>query len=149
VVVWPGWQAWLLIWAGALGAGVVGYTLARWIARDWVMSQLPPRYQRLEGWVAANGLLAVVLARLLFFLAPPAHWALGLTRVSFGTLLLGSAFGFAPGTALVAFAGAELVEWVRGQPHTTWAAGLALLLVVVFVVRRWLARRAARRITPD
>jgi len=143
VVVWPAWQAWLLIWVGTVGAGVVGYSLARWIARDWVLARLPARFLRLEGWVAANALSAVILTRLLFFIAPPAHWALGLTRVSFGTLLLGTVLGFAPATALFAFAGAGLVEWLQHQPPEAFAIAVVGILAGVFVVRRVLARRAA------
>jgi len=141
IAVWPAWQAWLLIWAGTVGAGVVGYALARALGREWVMARLPERLRRLDGWVAAHALFAVILARLLFFLFPPAHWALGLTRVSLPTLVLGSALGFAPGTALFAFAGAELGGWLAKQPRETWAVLLAALLAVVLGVRRLRARR--------
>ncbi len=143
VLVWPAWQAWLLIWAGAVGAGIVGYSLARWIARDWVLARLPTRFLRLEGWVSANALSAVILARLIFFIAPPVHWALGLTRVSFGTLVLGTVLGFAPATALVAFAGAGLVRWLQQQPPKAFAIAIAGILAAILVGRRLLARRAA------
>lgn len=150
VAVWPPWQAWLLIWAGTVGAGVVGYSLARWIARDWVLARLPTRFLRLESWVAANALRAVIVTRLLFFIAPPAHWALGLTRVSFPTLLLGTLIGFAPATALIAFAGAGLLEWLQRQPPEAFALAIAGILVGILGVRRLLARRAAALgVAPD
>ncbi len=146
VLVWPPWQAWLLIWAGAVGAGVVGYSLARWLARDWVLARLPARFLRLESWVASNALRAVIATRLVFFILQPSLWALGLTRVSFPTLLLGSVIGFAPASAFIAFAGAGSLAWLQRQPAETFALAVSGLLVAVFVVRRVLARRAAARV---
>jgi uncharacterized membrane protein YdjX (TVP38/TMEM64 family) len=141
IAVWPAWQAWLLIWAGAVGAGAVGFALARTLARDWVAARQSARMQRLDAWVAANALLAVIGVRLAFFLMPWAHWALGLSRVRFRTLLLGSLIGFAPGSAFVAFAGAGAVDWLAEQSSATWGVVAALLLVSALVVRFVRARR--------
>jgi uncharacterized membrane protein YdjX (TVP38/TMEM64 family) len=143
IFVWPAWQAFLLIWAGSVGACIVGYSLARWIARDWVLARLPARFLRLESWVATNGLLAVIGTRLVFFIFQPSLWALGLTRVSFPTLLLGSVIGVAPASALFAFAGAAAIAWLQEQPPETFAFALAGGLAAFLVVRRVLARRAA------
>jgi len=150
VAVWPAWQAWLLIWAGAVGAGVVGYSLARWIARDWVQARLSLRFVRLDAWVARNALSAVILMRLFFFILQPAHWALGLSRVSFGTLVLGSVLGFAPTSALIAFSGAGLVAWLQRQPPEAWGLALAGILACVLVVHRiWSRRISALGVAPD
>jgi uncharacterized membrane protein YdjX (TVP38/TMEM64 family) len=143
VVVWPAWQAWLLIWAGALGAGIVGYSLARWIARDWVLERLPARFLRLERWFAGNALLAVIATRLCFFILQPSLWAVGLMRVSLPTLVLGSLIGFAPWSALFAFGGAQAIAWLQRQPPEAFGLVLAGVLAVFLVVRRVLARRAA------
>lgn len=143
IVVWPTWQAWLLIWAGSVGACIVGYSLARWIARDWVLARLPSRFLRLEGWVARNALLAVIGTRLVFYIFQPSLWALGLTRVSFPTLVLGSVIGVAPASALFAFAGAAAIAWLQQQPPETFALALVGGLAAFLVVRRVLARRAA------
>src|SRR5262245_13127911 len=42
-VLWPAWEAFLLLWAGSLGAGLVGYGFARGIGRRFVEAHLPRR----------------------------------------------------------------------------------------------------------
>jgi uncharacterized membrane protein YdjX (TVP38/TMEM64 family) len=111
--------------------------------RDWVLARLPARFLRLDGWVASNALLAVIGTRLTFFIFQPSLWALGLTRVSFPTLVLGSVIGFAPASAFVAFAGAGAIAWLQRQPPEAFALVLAGGLAAILVVRRVLARRAA------
>ncbi|MEN8184526.1 MAG: VTT domain-containing protein, partial [Myxococcota bacterium] len=100
-LVWPPAQAFLLTWLGALGAAAFGFAFARWLARDWVADRLPARFRRIDERIGERPLVSVILVRLLFFLAPPAHWVLGLSRVGFGPYLLGSAIGYLPGIALV------------------------------------------------
>ncbi len=150
VAVWPAWQAWLLIWAGAVGAGIVGYSLARWIARDWVQARMSLRFVRLDTWVDRNPLRAVILMRLVFFIFQPAHWALGLSRVSFGTLVLGTLIGFAPTSALIAFGGAGLFAWLQRQPAEAWGLALAGVLASFLIARRlWMRRVAALGPAPN
>ena len=65
---WPLWQAYLLSWAGSIGAGIVGFSFARWIGRDWVKQRLPERLTRYDERLAERGLLTVIIVRLVFFL---------------------------------------------------------------------------------
>ena len=135
---WP--TLFALSWLGAVGAGIVGFVFARLLARDQVRSRIPERLRAYEDRLERSPLLGVILVRLAFFLWPPAHWLLGLSRVRFGTFVLGSMIGFAPGMAVFTWLGKSLVEEVTDFPLTGIAAVLVALLLGLFF-RRWLRSR--------
>ncbi|HEX5068132.1 MAG TPA: VTT domain-containing protein [Myxococcota bacterium] len=139
-VLWPPWEASLLIWLGAIGAGGVGYAFARGIGRRFVEAHLPRSLRKLDRHL---GLRSVVALRAAFFLATPVHWALGLTSISPRALLIGSVIGFAPPAAFWGFAGGEFVDaMVEGRPGI-WVA-LAALMLGFIALTAWLGRRAER-----
>ena len=138
VAVWPDW-AFFLNWAGAVGAGAVGYVFARWIARDWVTAHLPERLHRFDERLAENGLRTVIGIRLVLFLFTPSHWALGISRVDFRPMLVGSIIGFAPPVALWTFLGVQGVSLLEEQPPEVWlaaAAGVGLLVLLWQALQR-------------
>lgn len=143
IVVWDPWQAFLLIWAGATGAGCVGFAFARTIGRQWVAAHLPERFRRFDARLATSRLRYVIAVRAVFYLATPAHWLLGLSGVPFRTALLGSAIGFLPASALWAFGGAAVFEWVGRQPAPAWLALAAAAVLAVATRAVWRRRRAA------
>ena len=129
IVVWPPWFAFLMNWLGALAAGIVGFGYARYVGRDWVAEHLPDRIRRFEAAVMQRSIRTVIVIRLLFFLAPPAHWALGLSPVSFRDFMIGSAVGFVPAMLLFSLVGAPVFEWVRQDSGAIWVVGgVAILL---------------------
>ena len=142
IVVWAPWQAFVLIWAGSLGAGCVGFAFARTLGRRWVAAHMPERCRRFDARLATSGLRYVVAVRLFFYLATPAHWLLGLSGVPFRTACVGSAIGFAPGSALWAFAGGSVFEWIRRQPPRTWAAVATAIALLAALRLAWRRRRA-------
>lgn len=151
-LVWGAPELFAYSLVGATGAGVVGFSFARYLARDYVEPRLP---ERLRGWndrVADEGLRAVVLVRLTFFLAPPAHWLLGVSRVSLPTFVLGTVLGFAPWIAALSFVlvvvGGTLWDWLAAQPAAVWWA-LGAGLVAWGAVRWATAARRRRRAAVD
>ncbi len=132
-MLWPAPQAFLLAMAGSLGAAVTGFAFARYVARDWVRAHLPARFHRFDDRLEQQSFRTVVLVYLVFFLAPPAHWVLGLSRVRFRAFLAGAAVGFIPGNAALVFLGAPLVEWLLANPAWLWAVAGAIVLVVLLV----------------
>jgi uncharacterized membrane protein YdjX (TVP38/TMEM64 family) len=122
VALWPPWLAFLLNWLGAIMAGIVGFAYARYVGRDWVAAHLPARMRRFEARVVDRSVQTVIVIRLLFFLAPPAHWALGLSPVGFRPFVIGSAIGFAPAMLLVSFAGRPAFAWLSRQSLEIWLA---------------------------
>lgn len=142
IVVWAPWQAFLLIWAGSLGAGCVGFAFARTIGRRWVAAHMPERFRRFDARLATSGLRYVIAVRVLFYLATPAHWLLGLSGVPFRTAFVGSAIGFAPASALWAFAGGSVFEWIGRQPPRTWGALATAVALLAALRMAWRRRRA-------
>lgn len=130
-LVWPLWWAGLLSWIGAVLAGVVGFAFARWIGKDWVEQHLTPRLRSYDEHLAERGLQTVIVVRLLFFLAPPAHWALGLSKVRVAPFVLGSAIGFIPGIAVITLAGRGLFSFLSDQPRGLWlVVGIGIALAI-------------------
>ena len=141
---WSPWEAFLWCWLGAQLAGVVGFGFARSVGRDWIAERLPARMRRFEAHVEERGVRTVIVVRLVFFLAPYAHWALGLSPVSLRDFLVGSAIGYVPAMLVVCLTGAAAFEWLAAQPRELWMGLGALFLLGVLLWRVAMARRGAR-----
>jgi len=135
-LVWPLWWAGLLSWTGAVLAGLVGFGFARWIGKDWVEQHLTPRLRAYDERLAERGLQTVIIVRLLFFLAPPAHWALGLSKVRITPFVLGTAIGFIPGIAAITLLGSGLFDLLRAAPRGTWLVVGVLIALAIYLRRR-------------
>lgn len=129
--LWPFWLAFLVNWLGATGAGMIGFAFARYLGRSWVEGRMPARLQAWDRRLSEKGLPAVILFRLLFFLNPVSHWALGLSGVTAPTALLGTVLGFAPAIALWTFFGAEILVWFEAQSLGMWVAAVAGIVAFV------------------
>jgi len=147
-VVWPLAELFVLSWLGSIGAGIVGFSFARYLGRDYVKDRLPARLHRYDQRLAERGLRTVIIVRLTLFLAPPAHWLLGLSKVRFGAFVLGTALGFLPGIALLTFlvatVGQSLGEYLANRPPGYWI-GAAVVGVVGFIAIRRLRKRRRRQ----
>ena len=142
--IWPFGTAYALSLAGATGAGVVGFGFARFLARGWVEAHLPARFRRYDEELAGDaGFRTVVWVRLLFFVAPPAHWVLGLSRVRFGPFLVGTAIGFAPMMALVTWLCLQFAERLQTERIGGWMLALAIAVLSIWILRRWRAKAQA------
>ena len=135
IAVWPTGLAFALVWLGAVGAGLVGFGFARGLGRGFVEARLPNRLRDLDESVARRPVRTVVLVRLTTFLFGPAHWALGLSSIPVGPLLVGSALGFLPGAALWTFAGGELMNAVQEGSAQAWLIGLGLVAAALAIPR--------------
>ncbi len=142
-VIWPGWLAFVLSLLGSTGAGIVGFTFARLLARDWVTERIPDRLRQYDERLATHGLRTVIIVRLVLFLMPPAHWALGISRVDFPKFVLGSVIGFIPGIAMLTYLGGSLFELLREQPPETWR-WIGISAFVLFVGNQIRKRRRAQ-----
>jgi uncharacterized membrane protein YdjX (TVP38/TMEM64 family) len=134
-LTWPAWLALTLSLIGSVGAGVVGFGFARFLARDWVSQRIPQRLHRWDARLEERGLQTVILVRLVLFLMPPAHWALGISRVRFAPFLLGTTIGFIPGVAALTYLSRGIVDWLRDQPDGRWQA-FAIAAGAVYVLYR-------------
>lgn len=115
-ILWPFWVAFPLSLAGAVGASSCGFLVARYLARDWVAARLPRRLRRFDDRLAAHGLRTVILLRLVFLLSPPSHWLIGLSKVRYDALVLGTILGSIPNLALVTYFGEKAFVWFGAAP---------------------------------
>lgn len=141
-LVWPPELAIPMCVAGATGAGVFAFVLARWIGPEAIVARLPERVRRHTAKARERGFRTAFVVRLVLFLFPPAHWALGISGIRFTPFLLGSALGFVPGMIVWVLATREFAHLLEGLP--VWEAlalGAAALAVAVGVF--WWRRRRA------
>lgn len=139
--IWPPVEAFAINMIGAMWASLVGFAYARTLGREFIAARLPERMRRFERRIAERAIPTVIGIRLMFFLAPYAHWALGLSPVSLRAYLVGTAIGYVPWVVAFTFFGGILVEWASRQPTEFWlvcgaVAALALAAVIAWRVLR-------------
>lgn len=142
-LVWTPAVAVALVVAGATGAGVVALALARWIGPETLVARLPEPVRRRTARARERPFRTALVVRLVLFLFPPAHWALGASGIRLAPLVLGSALGFLPAATLWVLATREIAGRLERLP--LWeAAGLGvagLALAAGFVL--WRRRRGS------
>jgi uncharacterized membrane protein YdjX (TVP38/TMEM64 family) len=147
-IVWPLPLAFGLSLLGSIGAGIVGFGFARFLARDWVSQRVPERLHRWDERLEQRGLQTVIVIRLALFLMPLAHWALGISRVRFAPFVLGTAIGFIPGIAALTYLGEGVADWAQGQPPSTWPV-VGACAVALYLLLRWMRRSRGVATEPD
>ncbi|MCZ7685656.1 MAG: hypothetical protein M5U28_45510 [Sandaracinaceae bacterium] len=92
----------------------MSFGFARYVAFDWVQARIPERLRKYEAWLVDRGLGGMILFRLLTYTTIPAQLLVGTLRVRFGTMVVGTAIGFAPTVAVDVFLGGQLWAWLVG-----------------------------------
>lgn len=114
VVLWPPWTAFFLGLTGAVAAAVVSFVIARYVAHDAIQKRLPERARRYEQRLVDGGVLGVVVVRLLTFTAHPFMYLMGVSRVRFSPMLVGTIVGFIPAVAIDVLVGKGLLALIFG-----------------------------------
>ena len=133
--LWPFWLSLAVNMTGAVCAGMLGFGFARYMGRDWVEGRMPARLRAWDERLSEHGRPKVITFRLIFFLNPAAHWALGLSRVRVRDAILGTFIGLLPAVALWTYFGAELLEWFAKQPTEVWIGAVVAIVAVVIIVK--------------
>jgi uncharacterized membrane protein YdjX (TVP38/TMEM64 family) len=142
-LIWSWPVAYALSMTGTMLASIVGFSFARFVARDWVAERIPKRFQRYDQALAERGFSTVVLLRFVFWMPPMLHAFFGVSRVPFATHVWGSIVGYAIPLFLVSFFGQELFDFLYALPVAVWVAvGVSVLLIALSI---WLWRRKRRR----
>lgn len=139
-LIWPWPTAFALSMVGTMAASVVGFSFARFVARDWVTKRIPARLKRYDDALACNALQTVVMLRLVLWMPPPLHWFFGVSRTSFWTHFWGSLVGYAPPLLAVSFFASELFDDSGRLQPGAWplmGALLAASLVIAALARLW------------
>src|SRR5687767_13418859 len=65
-LIWPWPVAYVLSMVGTMAASVVGFSFARFVARDFIAAKIPARFQRYDDALARRAFVTVFLLRLIF-----------------------------------------------------------------------------------
>jgi uncharacterized membrane protein YdjX (TVP38/TMEM64 family) len=142
-LIWAWPVAFALSMIGTMAASVIGFSFARFIARDWVASRIPERFRKYDEALAQRAFGTVVLLRLIFWMPPLLHASFGISRVRFSTHFWGSLVGYLAPLFMLSFFGQRLFDWLRSLPTSAWIAAGAVV-VVALVAARWLQQRRKR-----
>ncbi len=143
-LIWPWPVAFALSMVGTMAASVVGFSFARFVARDWVSARIPERLRRYNAALERSAFQTVVILRLLLWMPQVLHFYLGISKVGFWTHFWGSLLGYVPPLFLVSYLGAEMFDASGRLQPAAWPAMAGLLvvsLVIAAVARAWERRR--------
>jgi uncharacterized membrane protein YdjX (TVP38/TMEM64 family) len=142
-LIWPWPVAFALSMVGTMSASVVGFSFARFVARDWVSGLVPARFKRYEDALARRGFRTVFVLRFIFWMPPLLHAFFGVSRVPFWTHFWASLAGYVLPLLLVSYFGQTVYDALRNAPVGVWiaiGAGVAAVWIGAWLVHR---RRAA------
>ncbi len=146
-LIWPWPVAFLLSMAGTMAASVVGFSFARFVARDWVSAKIPDRFRKYDDALAERALSTVFLLRLIFWMPPLLHASFGVSKVRFGTHFWGSFAGYLLPIFLMCFFGQRLFDKASEVLNSVGTPGwcgigfaLAAVVVVGWAIRQWRTR---------
>ena len=140
-LIWPWPLAFALSMAGTMLCSVIGFSLARFVARDWLSQHIPARFAAYNEALARNGFWTVVLLRLLFWMPQILHTFLGVSSVGFWTHFWGSLVGYTPVLLATAYFGEQVVAILQDAPPQVWGT---LAVVVALALAGWMLWRRKR-----
>jgi uncharacterized membrane protein YdjX (TVP38/TMEM64 family) len=153
-LLWPWPVAFALSMIGTMAASVVGFSFARFVARDWVAARIPARLRRYDEALERDAFQTVVVMRLIFWMPQVLHSFFGVSKVGFWTHFWGSLVGYVPPLLLVSYLGAEMFDASGRIRPAAWPAMAGLLLAslaaaaIAYLRRRRPRARAEARPTP-
>lgn len=130
----PFWGVVYTIVGATMGASLA-FLAARYLARDWVATKLTsPRWNKLDGEVAAHGWKVVAFTRLIpAFPFNLLNYAFGLTRIPFAHYVLASFVCMLPATVAFIVFSSSLPDLLRGRISPATLAGIVLICVVMLL----------------
>ncbi|MGZ5970727.1 MAG: TVP38/TMEM64 family protein, partial [Polyangiales bacterium] len=129
-LIWPWPVAFALSMVGTMAASVVGFSFARFVARDWVSKWVPARFHRYDEALEKRAFATVFTLRLIFWMPPLLHVFFGVSRVRFWTHFWGSLVGYVIPLLAVSYFGQKLFDFMRTAPPSVWLAVAAVALTV-------------------
>lgn len=146
-LIWPWKTAFVLSMIGTMCASVIGFSFARFVARDWISARIPPRLRKYDDALEQHAFLTVVLLRLILWMPQVLHSFLGVSKVRFWTHFWGSIVGYIPPLFLVSYLGGEMFDASGRMQPQAWPILAALLVVSLLVAGffRIYARRQSRK----
>ncbi len=143
-LIWPWPTAFAVSMIGTMCASIVGFSFARFVAKDWVSARIPARLRKYDEALERNAFRTVVVLRLILWMPQALHSFLGVSRVGFWTHFWGSLVGYIPPLLLVSYLGDEMFDASGSMRSSAWPilAGLAIAsLIIVALVRAYERKR--------
>lgn len=142
-LIWPWHVAFALSMVGTMAASVIGFSFARFIARDWIARRLPARFERYSAGLERHGLRTVFVLRLIFWMPQVLHSFLGVSKVSGWNHFWGSLLGYVPPLFVVSYFGPQVIDIHGNWQPGAWpimggmlAGSLLLMLAMRFYEKR-------------
>lgn len=145
-LIWPWQTAFALSMIGTMCASVVGFSFARFVAKDWVSARIPARLRKYDESLARNAFLTVVVLRLILWMPQALHFFFGVSKVGFWTHFWGSLIGYVPPLLLVSYLGGEMFDASGKMQPGAWpilAGMLVASLIIAALFRAYERRRLA------
>jgi uncharacterized membrane protein YdjX (TVP38/TMEM64 family) len=142
-VVFDGWQAFLYVLAGAMGASAIGFMGGRLLGRSAIERVSGSRIAHLSRRLAKRGTVAVAILRLVP-IAPFTVFNLvaGSSHLGARQFLVGSLIGLAPGLGAITLFSNSL--WSALKAPSLANVAIAIAVAAVLLVLAWLAKRWLR-----
>jgi uncharacterized membrane protein YdjX (TVP38/TMEM64 family) len=148
-LIWPWPIAFALSMTGTMMASVIGFSFARFVARDWVSSRIPARFAKYEEALARRGLATVFVLRLIFWMPPLLHAFFGVSKVRFWTHFWGSLAGYVLPLLMMSYFGQKLFDRLKQIGTTEWIEiGICVVVVVATIFAIW-RRRSSMQVDPS
>lgn len=149
--VWSRPLAYALSFAGSLASSSTGFGFARFVARDWISTRLPARLRRYDAWIERRGFLATAGLRLVFVMHPVLHAVFGISRIRFGTYILGCAVGYVIPIAVMTWASGSAIDYLKDQPKERlfWILGIVALLLLGRKIVTWRTSKRKKTVEVD
>lgn len=142
-LIWPWPIAFALSMVGTMSASVIGFSFARFVARDWVSARIPARLRKYDEALERSAFRAVVVLRLILWMPQVLHSFFGVSKVGFWTHFWGSLVGYVPPLLLVSCLGASMFDASGKMQPAAWPvmAGLLAASIVIATLARAYERR--------
>lgn len=141
-LIWPWPVAFALSMLGTMAASVIGFSFARFVARDWISPKIPQRLRKYDDALSRRAFATVFMLRLVLWMPPLLHAFFGVSKVRGWTHFWGSLAGYVLPLFLVSFFGQRLFDALKSAPLATWAGvGLA---AAALGLGAWTLRRRYR-----
>ena len=145
-LIWPWPIAFALSMVGTMCASVVGFSFARFVARDWISARVPARLRKYDAALERHAFRTIFVLRLIFWMPQWLHSFLGVSKVRFWTHFWGSLLGYVPPLLLVSYLGSEIFDASGNMQPRAWpmlGGLLAASLLLVAIIRRYESRKRA------
>jgi uncharacterized membrane protein YdjX (TVP38/TMEM64 family) len=142
-LIWPWKTAFALSMIGTMGASVVGFSFARFVAKDWVSARIPARLRKYDESLERSAFRTVVILRLILWMPQALHFFFGVSKVRFSTHFWGSLVGYVPPLLLVSYLGGQMFDASGHIQPGAWPimAGMAIASLLIAIGARVYERR--------